>query len=323
MFSVKQKSIILALLTVILVGLVFTHFQLNVSNREIPPNATASTGSVPAPEEPKIQNKEPFIVAILGTDQRTDEPARTDTIMLVRYDMENKKATIVSLPRDSYVKIPGKHKDKINAAHAYGGVDLTIETVEELLDINVDYYAKANFEGFKEAIETLGGVKVNAKKPIRYENIYIPAGEQTLKGDDLLMYVRFRKDADGDFGRINRQQEVILSIAKDLIKPSNLIKVPKLLSIASEHVDTNLNLRELGLLALDAKDFNNIAIEQHTLKTHSKKMNGVWYELVDEEDVENKSMLLQGLSPSSTSEFGDTETNEEVFETETEDSSTY
>jgi LCP family protein required for cell wall assembly len=302
MFFTKTQGVVLSFLTMVLGVLVFFYFAPTTSVVESP-QAVASANQVETKiVEEKIQKKEPFIVAILGTDERKDEPSRTDTIMLVRYDMENQKATIVSIPRDSYVDIPGKHKDKINAAHAYGEIPLTIETIENLMGINIDYYAKANFEGFKEAVKVIGGIEVNAKKTIDYEGIRIEEGNQVLEGDELLMYVRFRKDSDGDFGRIERQQEVVKSLAGELLKPSNLIKLPKLMSIFSEHVETDLNLKETVSLALESKKFKSIEVDSHTLETTSDKLNGIWYEIINEEDLIQKSNLLNGIPAETTIE---------------------
>lgn len=304
MFFTRTQGIILSALTMILGVVSFLYFAPAEWFGKEPQIATvvASSGvegnqQVQLPVQ-KIENKEPFVIALLGTDQRKDETARTDTIMIIRYDMENQKASIVSIPRDSLVDLPGYHKDKVNAAHAYGGVPLTLETLEEALDIDIDYYAKVNFEGFKQAIKVLGGVEVNAKKDIDYEGIHIDAGEQVLEGDELLMYVRFRKDKDGDFGRIERQQEVMKSLVGDLLKPSNLIKLPKFMSIFKEHVDTDVDIQEIITLAMETKNFDKIVVDSHTLKTVSDKVDGIWYEIIDEEDLQAKSNLLNGLDPS-------------------------
>lgn len=237
---------------------------------------------------------EPMIFALLGTDERKNEPSRSDTMILVRYEPDTKKVVMISIPRDSYVSIKGHGKTKINAAHAYGEVPLALDTLETLFNVKIDNYAKINFYGFMDVVDALGGINVNAKKTITWEDIRIEKGEQTLKGRDLLLYVRFRKDADGDFGRIERQQEVVQSAIKQFLQPSTLIKLPKIISIVKENMTTDVNWKKMLDLAWDAKDFDNITFETHTLQTQSKKMNGVWYELVDEQDLNRLSLLLQG-----------------------------
>lgn len=305
-------------LSCVLIVLLGVHFYINVNGSFVASSAPLENDSKrTAPVVKKIDQQEPFIVAILGTDaEQQENVSRTDTIMLVRYDMNKKKATIVSVPRDSYVDIPNKHKDKVNAAHAYGGTDLALETLEDLLDIHIDYYAKANFKGFMEVTETLGGVKVNPSKTISYKGVVIPPGEQVLSGNELLTYVRFRKDSDGDFGRINRQQEVIISVAKEMVKPSNLIKIPEYVDIVKDNVKSNLDWSELISLAKEASDFDSIEIQQHTLKTRSEKIDGIWYEMVDDSDLSRLSALLNGSVVSDTS--SETETLD-VMETESTD----
>lgn len=242
----------------------------------------------------KVMDKEPFIVAIFGTDAENNNISRTDTIMLVRYDMENKTAQMVSIPRDTYVDIPGHHKDKINAAHSYGEVPLAIETIENFLDIHIDYYAKANFEGFKKGMKVVGPIEIDVKKKISYGGVTINKGLQKLEGEELLTYVRFRKDSDGDFGRINRQQEVIKKSAEKLMSPATIFKLPKLLNVLSENVETDLNLKEMASLALEAKNYNDIEISNVTLKTTSFKENGIWFEKANQEHVEELSDILNG-----------------------------
>lgn len=294
MFFTKAQGLILSFLTMVL-GVLLAFYFLPAETWQTQTNPAKVVSSAPFEEKPpveKIKNKEPFIIALLGTDQRGEEAARTDTIMLVRYDMENKQATILSIPRDTLVTLTGYHQDKINAAHVYGGVPLTLSTIEDTLDIDIDYYAKVNFEGFKEAMAVFGGLEVDVQKEMKYENVHLKPGTQVLKGDDLLMYVRFRKDEDGDFGRIKRQQEVIKKVAGQMILPSNLIKLPQYMSIFAEHVETDLNLKEMASLAMATKEFSSIKVDSHTLKTTSQKVEGIWYELIDDSDLESKSKLL-------------------------------
>lgn len=306
MFFTKTQGFILSFLTMVLGVLISLYFLpadpwLSHSSKQV---VSAASFKEELPTE-KIKNKEPFIIALLGTDQRGEEVSRTDTIMLVRYDMENKQATILSIPRDSRVTLTGYHNDKINAAHAYGGVPLTLSTIEDTLNIHIDYYAKVNFEGFKKSMEVLGGVEVDVKKEMKYENVHLMPGKQVLEGDDLLMYVRFRKDSDGDFGRIGRQQEIIKKVAGEMILPSNLVKLPKFISIFDKYVETDVNLKEMISLAMATKEFTSIKVDSHTLKTTSEKIDGVWYELIDKTDLKSKSKLLNnGPEITNTRSFG-------------------
>lgn len=244
----------------------------------------------------KIKNSEPFIVAIFGIDTRGEKNSRTDTIMLVRYDRENKDAQIVSIPRDSYVKIKGHGYDKINAAHAYGDLELAIDTIENLMDIKVDYYARADFKAFSDITEILGGVEVTVDKKMAGNGINIKAGTQVLEGTQLLDYVRFRKDSNGDFGRIERQQEVMIKLTDKILSFDSITKLPSIISTINDNVETNIDWKEFISLASDLKSMEDINIEQHTIETISDFRNEVWYEMIVEEDLEAKSALLNGFS---------------------------
>lgn len=269
----------------------------------------------PEPEEDKRTT-----ILILGTDQRKNEIARSDTMIVAQYLHNEKKAYLVSIPRDGKITLKDKGMQKINAAYAYGGADWAVETVEELLDIKLDGYIFTNFKGFKEITEALGGVSVNNKKPIKWtdgeqgKTYVIPAGEQRLKGDELLMYVRFRGDSEGDFGRIKRQQEVIQSVIQEMLNLKNIFKIPKIAQAVQNNTKTDLNLGEFLNLAWQVKDIGNIEIESFTLKTTSEKINGIWYENIDTEDLKRISDILNGVSSITDNEEKVEENNSFSFE---------
>lgn len=247
-----------------------------------------TTNTVNKENKEEIPIEEEVITALLlGTDERGEEVSRADTIIYVKYNRTDSKLMMLSIPRDSYVDIPGKYKDKINHAYAFGGKDLIKETVEELLGTKIDYYAKINFDGFTQMVEALDGVKVQVDKPITWHGEYIPEGEQVLNGKQLLGYVRFRSDENGDFGRIERQREVILSIGKEFVTPNNIWNLPSIVKVLKQNVETDMEWNKVIDLGMDIKDFDKLTIEQHTLKTYSKKMNAIWYEIVDDENLKN------------------------------------
>lgn len=267
----------------------------------------------PEPEEDKRTT-----ILILGTDQRKNEIARSDTMIVAQYLHNEKKAYLVSIPRDSKITLKDKGMQKINAAYAFGGPKLAVETVEEILNIQIDGYILTNFNGFKEISEAIGGVKVNNKKTIKWgegsKTYIIPEGEQILKGDDLLMYVRFRGDSEGDFGRVNRQQEVIKSVIQEMLNPKNIFKIPKIAQAVQNNTKTDLNLGEFLNLAWQVKDIGNIEIESFTLKTTSEKINGIWYENIDTEDLKRISDILNGVSSITDNEEKVEENNSFSFE---------
>ncbi|MGE5396332.1 MAG: LCP family protein, partial [Chitinophagales bacterium] len=151
------------------------------------------------------------IILLYGVDARNkNESSRSDTMILAFIHPQINRIDLLSVPRDSRVSIPGEdHDRKINYANAKGGSDLLIETIEGLLEINIDGYIQVDFEGFEDLIDTMGGVDLSVEKRMYYpaEDIDLMAGKQHLDGHDALAYVRYRSDGMGDIGRIQRQQK--------------------------------------------------------------------------------------------------------------------
>jgi len=247
----------------------------------------------------KSNNNEntPLFFALLGTDERNNEKSRSDVLMLIKYEPKTNKVIIISVPRDSRVEIPNFSVNKVNAAHAYGGPSLQVKVLEDLFNIEIPHYVHINFKGFIKTIDLLGGVTVIAKKDFPNSdyphNIIIQRGEQVLDGKKALSYVRFRHDKEGDFGRIKRQQEVVISIAKKFLNPKHLIKIPELLETGKENLDSNLDWLQMISLIWKIRNYEDLDIETYTLKTSSRIINGIWFEIIDEKDLEFLSNKLK------------------------------
>ncbi|WP_418791054.1 LCP family protein [Phosphitispora sp. TUW77] len=225
-------------------------------------------------------------VLLLGVDARPgEEDARTDSMILVSIDRDTKKIAMVSIPRDTMVEIPRHGTDKINSANAIGGSNLAIETVEGLLDIKIPYYVKTNFEGFKEIIDTLGGVDLEVEKRMYYpqEDIDLQAGQQRLMGHDALGYVRFRHDALGDITRAERQQKFLAALTGEMLKAKTIIKLPKLVPQLMDAVETNLGIKDAILLAKAAANLDSESIVTATLPGTFLNYKGISYWKADEE----------------------------------------
>ena len=154
-------------------------------------------------------------VMIMGVDSRGDDVGRSDTLMVTAVDVDQKKAALLSIPRDTRVAIDGHGFDKINHAYAYGGHKLTQQTVEHLLDVPIDHYIVIDIKSFERIIDAIGGVDINVEKRMHYEDpwdddgglvIDLYPGEQHMDGKKAIQYVRYR-DGEGDIGRIGRQQK--------------------------------------------------------------------------------------------------------------------
>jgi LCP family protein required for cell wall assembly len=180
---------------------------------------------VPQENRPPVVAGDATNIMILGSDSRDPdgtEGSRTDTIILAHLPQDRKSAQLVSIPRDTWVRVPrakngqGGRDAKINAAYAWGGIPLMVQTVEDFTQVRVDHVAVIDFAGFTEIIDALGGVEINAEKT--FTSIHPPfrtfrQGKQTMDGETALDYARQRKQfPDGDFARIRHQQQVIKAI---------------------------------------------------------------------------------------------------------------
>jgi len=244
------------------------------------------------PEEDvkRVDAEERLHFLLLGTDERPNEPSRSDTIVLATYYPNEGKMNMLSIPRDTQVTINGK-TEKINAGHALGGMPLVKETVETWSGVHIDYVAKVNFNGFTELIEEAGGVTVNPQKEFSYGGDTFKVGKQKLDGKEALNYVRFRKNEDGDFGRIKRQQEVIQNTVSAVLDDFNLLSIPTYLNFYRKHVESDMSFGDMYHVAKVAYS-NGVHFESKTVLTHSTKENGIWYELADDE---SKASVLAWL----------------------------
>ncbi|OAT86029.1 transcriptional regulator [Bacillus sp. MKU004] len=202
-------------------------------------------------------------VLLLGTDARGEEVSRTDTIMVAQYNSDNNEVKILSIMRDSYVDIPGHGSQKINAAFAIGGPELLRKTLKENFDIDIQYYSIIDFKGFSSIIDEVfpDGVEIDIKKEmVKGINPPLYPGLQKLDGDQLLSYVRFRKDMESDFGRVRRQQEVLKLLTDEMTDLQGVMKIPKTLGIIKPFINTNIKTSQVLSIAtsvLGEKD-NNI-----------------------------------------------------------------
>ncbi|WP_040204482.1 LCP family protein [Neobacillus jeddahensis] len=193
-------------------------------------------------------------ILLLGSDARGKETSRADTIMIVHFNEDKGTFKITSIMRDSYVAIPGHGKHKINSAFALGGPELMRQTIKQNFDLDLQYYAIADFQGFVQLIDEAfpEGVEINVEKKMT-ANVEVPLepGLQKLDGAHLLSYVRFRHDAVGDFGRVERQQKTVKAIKDQLSGIQTIAKLPKLIGVVSPYVNTNMDTSDTLFMAKD------------------------------------------------------------------------
>ena len=194
--------------------------------------------------------QKPTTIMLMGVDERKDDVGRSDTLMVVQLSKD--KASLLTIPRDTLVYVDRHGYQKVNAAYAYGGAKLARKTVEEFLGIDIDRYVMINKARFAEVIDAMGGVDIYVERDMHYEDpwdddglyIDIKQGIRHLDGQTAIEFVRFR-DEEGDVGRVRRQQAFMKACANRLSEPSMLIKIPELLSVAVDAVDTDLTSTEM------------------------------------------------------------------------------
>ncbi|WP_353894421.1 LCP family protein [Proteinivorax hydrogeniformans] len=229
-------------------------------------------------------------VLLIGVDG-----PRADTIMLAQYNKETGKAAMLSIPRDTYVKIPERGYDKINHAHAFGGVNRQRASVENFLDIHIDHYARIDMQSFSRVIDVLGGVEVHVSSDIidnRDGSVFKSQGTHNLNGSQALDYVRFRSDNRGDFGRIDRQQQVMMAIMDELTKASNVTRYLQLMEEISPYVRTDITP---GVVTSNWRAFNSLSssnVQRETLSGDNLMINGIYYLEVDMEQAREKAKNL-------------------------------
>ncbi|GAB6933437.1 LCP family protein [Calditerricola satsumensis] len=263
---------------------------------EVPWQATVSPPPVGAAEA--TSPGEPFTVAVLGIDSRGERRSRADTVMVAAINPRTRRAYVVSIPRDTYVHIPGRGPDKLNHAMAYGGPVLVKATLERLLVLPIHHYVVVDFAGFRRLVDELGGVEVNVAKPMKYHDpadgttIDLYPGRQVLNGDQALGYVRYRLSdvgrSDSDFERIRRQQEVLRALADKANDLRTWLHLFAVLNILRDHVHTDLTTAQVFRLARAfAGGVSEKSLQLDTLRgedrlVRTSRGRRVWYTFVSE-----------------------------------------
>jgi LCP family protein required for cell wall assembly len=199
--------------------------------------------------------RSPQVTLVLGSDSRgANSTARADSIVLMRTDPGKHLISMLSIPRDLYVNIPGHGRTKINAAYAFGGAPLLIRSINSLTGLQVNHIVLVNFAGFKELIDSLGGVtlynkrKIVSSQPFDGHNWVFPKGTITLDGRRALAYSRIRHTTnpqDTDITRTERQQLVMQSLSRQLVSFSSLLHLPSIGSSLAKPLTTDLSANEL------------------------------------------------------------------------------
>ena len=229
------------------------------------------------------------VVMLMGVDEREGDVGRSDTLMIATLDPKKKKAAILSIPRDTRVKIQGHGFDKINAAYAYGGHKLTQSTVENLLGVEMEHYVLINVNAFTKIIDAIGGVDINVEKRMYYEDpwddngglvINLYPGQQHMDGKTAITYVRYR-DEEGDIGRIARQQKFMQAVMDKLTSPAIIPRIPAIIGEVVECIDTDLSVKQMIEFMSALKDAQARGLQTEMLPGKPMYIGGISYWLPD------------------------------------------
>ncbi|SDG94400.1 transcriptional attenuator, LytR family [Selenomonas sp. WCT3] len=233
--------------------------------------------------------KDKTTVMIMGVDERDGDVGRSDTLMIAAVDPKQKQASLLSVPRDTRVKIKGHGFDKVNAAYAYGHEKLTQDTVENLLGVNIEHYVIINTKSFAKIIDALGGIDIDVPKRMHYEDPYdddggllidFQPGMQHMDGAKAITYVRYR-DEEGDLGRIRRQQDFIKACIDKMVSPAVIPKLPSIIREVMGSIKTDLSFRQLLELAGTLKESKSNGLKTDMVPGRPLYIDGVSYWIPD------------------------------------------
>ena len=263
----------------------------------------------------KVTDKNsPINILILGVDigdvnsKDNDNIKRTDSIIVANYNPSIPELKLISIPRDTLIQVNGKN-NKINAAYAIGGIKYTIASVEDILGVDINYYAKLDYEGFRRIIDAIGGVDMEITQNMNYDddaqNLHIrfKKGEVVhLDGKKAEEFFRWRKNndgtglADGDIGRIENQHKLISKVIEKFKSVTIIPKINNILSIIPEYVSTNMPGEDILKYGLNFIKIDKANIAMHTIKGDAKYINEISYLIYNEK---NNRELLASIQHSS------------------------
>jgi len=306
--SNKRNSIGLYIILFLAIGLVFSsgYYLVGLFRDTNPKNLAAKS----LRKNFRINWSDRFNVLLIGCDTREDLDmgTRSDTMILLNVDTQNKDLRVMAIPRDSWVEIPGHDtSDKINSTineyyFSDGGIGLTLQTVEALVQMDVKLYIKVDFIAFKKIVDAIGGIDYEVEKEMVYfdptdgTNINLKEGLQHLDGDKALQYVRFRNDQLGDFardyegtvlGRVSRQANFLMEVAKKLAKVRNIFTINQIIQVATKYSETNMDTSELLKFALLFRDIDVTQdVKLITFPGNVDNIDGISVVLPDAEELQ-------------------------------------
>ncbi|WP_173915546.1 LCP family protein [Halobacillus sp. Marseille-Q1614] len=249
--------------------------------------------------EKKVEAKEPLNVLLLGVDEREGDRGRSDTMIVMTLDPANERMQMVSIPRDTRTQIAGKGiEDKINHAYAFGGSDMSVNTVENFLDIELDYYLRMNMEGLGQLVNAVGGISVHNDFAFDYSGKSFSEGEINLKGEEALAWVRMRyDDPQGDAGRNERQRQVIQGIIDKGANMNAVGKINEVMNVLGNNVATNMKFEDMRNLVTNYRAARK-DISTYQMTGQGTRIDNIYYLQVPQSEVEKAHEMITEVSSS-------------------------
>ena len=251
-----------------------------------------------------IENAKPINILLLGIDNgaygRPTEDGRSDTMLLLTSNPSEKKAQLLSIPRDTYTEIVGmNYYDKINHAYAYGQAKMAINSVEKLFDTNIDFYMEINMSVLMEFVDAVGGIEVTSPLTFKYEGRSFEEGKkELLDGESALRFARMRyDDPEGDYGRQKRQRIVIEQLVKKMMSFNSITNFEKIMNAVSKNVKTDIPIGKImALKNTYGPSFDNLEqafIEERSLLLTNSIGEQIYYSYATDEELLEKSNLIR------------------------------
>lgn len=251
----------------------------------------------------KLDRKEPLNILLMGVDERSNDKGRSDALMIMTLDPSNERSQLISIPRDTRTTLTGDGPkngvvDKINHAYAFGGPAMTVSTVEQLLEVELDYYVKINMEGLARMVDTVGGITVyNSMEWTGEDGFHYRPGELALNGEEALQFVRMRyEDPEGDAGRNDRQREVIQGILDEGAGISSINKVGDMIDVLGENVTMNMDFETIQDLLFHYRNTRN-NMTTYQMKGEGTMIDGIYYLQMSEEEIQQVHERITDYNP--------------------------
>lgn len=284
--KMKARSVIIFLISLILFG---GGYFVASELKDLQERSTVEIDGTDIGKDNEIEQKldGDLLFLLVGVDKNIDvkgeamdQHVRTDTMMLCNVNFKTGEINVVSIPRDTKVNYNGSDV-KINAAHAYDGITGALKAVRQLTGLDVDYYMSVDYDAVTRIVEAVGGVEVDSPVELNVPdiNLHIPKGPTKLDGAQALYFVRAREllRTGTDLERVQNQQYFLKQLMKAVLKPSNILNIGKILDVYKQNVETNIDLGNLGAVALKAVNFSEDKLHTYTLEgtTGDEYPNGV------------------------------------------------